>query len=326
MNRNDYIKDLGVLALGSRLKRLSELCYQKSQAVYALAGQHFDPSSFPLLHYVHSHPDTSLIEIAQALGISHAAVSQRVTALSRENIIARRYPKKDKRTCLISLTKKGEHLVAMLAPAWAIIRETLEECLGEDTEALMHILGKCEAVMQGEFIERAHTKIKRQQSSQVTIIPFAKKYAPDFAALNEEWLEKYFEIEPLDKKVLGKPEKHIITKGGEIWFACRDKTILGCYALLRADDGTLEFTKFAVTPSARGQQIGRILIEHAIKRAQERGVQKLLLYTHSRLATACALYRKVGFVSVPLCSGSPYKRCDTFMQMEFAPQAAEAVA
>jgi len=319
MNKNDYMQQLGLLALGSRLKRLSETCYQKSQSIYTQSGLDFDPSCFPVLRYLDSKKEASLIEIADALGISHAAVSQRISKLTRQKIIERRYPKKDKRTCLISLSKYGRKLVNELSPHWKIIQESLEEALGENAESLLHAIHVTEQVFaNGSFENIANRKLKHMQSSQIQIVAHSKKMTADFAALNEEWLNMYFEVEPIDKKVLGNPEKYILAQGGEIWFACRGKQVLGCYALLYVDNDTVEFSKFAVTPSARGQQIGRTLMQHALSRAADRGAKKLILYTHSRLAMACALYRAVGFVTVPLSGASPYKRCDTFMQFDLS--------
>ena len=318
MNKHDYIANLGLLAIASRLKRLSDSYFQECSTFYQEAGVELDPTSFPILHYLHAHPKSSLAHIAQALGITHAAVSQRISKLEKAELIIRHSLVGDKRASLITLSPSGQQHVEQAAPFWEMIRTGLEDCLEEDAEKLMHVLGRCEeAISSGNFEKTLHKKLSTHRANQVDIISYNAENAHLFAEMNAEWLERYFEIEPIDEEVLGKPEEHILDKGGEIWFAKRDDEILGCYALLAHSENAFEFSKFAVRPAAQGQQIGQKLLRHAMQRATERGMKKIILYTHSRLLTACALYRRYGFYDVPDQGATcRYARCDTVMHYD----------
>ena len=53
-------------------------------------------------------------------------------------------------------------------------------------------------------------------TNQIEIIPYNENLATDFKQLNEAWLQKYFEIEPVDEKMLGNPRQYFIDKGGFI--------------------------------------------------------------------------------------------------------------
>ena len=328
MNKNDYIANLGLLALGSRLKRLSDACFQECSQFYTEAGIQVDPASFPILHYLANHKESSLVHIAQALGVSHAAISQRIRKLEKDGIIGRRYPKEDKRTCLIALTDDGMQYVGNAAPYWEMIRTSLENCLKEDADRLLHTISRCEEMIaSGNFRSALKQNMRQHLADQIDIIPFSTDYAPLFAEMNAEWLERYFYIEPIDEEVLGDPQTHILNDGGEIWFAAKDGKILGCYALLKHDENSFEFSKFAVRPEAQGQQIGQKLLKHAISRAGERGMSKIVLFTHSRLLTACALYRRYGFYDIPDAGAtSRYARCDTVMHYDVQKQASQAAA
>ena len=55
--------------------------------------------------------------------------------------------------------------------------------------------------------------------NKIAIIPFVDHLAAHFAVLNKAWLNKYFEVEALDEKMLGNPKLHYIDKGGFIFFA-----------------------------------------------------------------------------------------------------------
>ena len=103
-----------------------------------------------------------------------------------------------------------------------------------------------------------------------------------FKTLNEEWLIKYFAIEPIDEYVLSHPEK-IITEGGQIIYAIIGNNVVGCVALKHHGDGVIELTKMAVTAEYQARGIGAVLMQACIDQFRELKGNKLYLETHSSL-------------------------------------------
>ncbi|WP_299130830.1 GNAT family N-acetyltransferase [uncultured Winogradskyella sp.] len=152
----------------------------------------------------------------------------------------------------------------------------------------------------------------------IKIIDYDDIYAQYFYDLNIEWLKTYFYVEPFDEEVLSKPNMHIIDKGGYIFFAIKNTTIVGTVALMPTEDnGILELTKMAVLPEERGQKIGQKLLQHCIDFAKSKNLEALLLYSNTKLENAIYLYRKYGFKDLKLESNSPYERSDIKMLLEF---------
>ena len=147
------------------------------------------------------------------------------------------------------------------------------------------------------------------------IVPFHINYAIAFYDLNIEWLETYFYVEDFDKEVLSKPEKYIIQPGGHIFFVIEDDLVLGTVALLKAKDGVFELTKMAVLPNQRGKRIGQKLMQHCIDFANENNFQKLFLYSNTILENAIYIYRKYGFIEIPVEPDSPYDRSNIKMEL-----------
>ncbi|MCX2839579.1 GNAT family N-acetyltransferase [Salinimicrobium sp. MT39] len=147
------------------------------------------------------------------------------------------------------------------------------------------------------------------------IISFDQKYAEDFRQLNIEWLEKYFWVEPHDEEVLGKPEKHIIEPGGNIFFVRENDRILGTVALMKIDEGIFELTKMAVAPAAQGKNIGQKLMQHTLDFAKSRGWEKLIIYSNRKLENAIHIYKKYGFREIPIGENNPYARGDIKMEL-----------
>jgi len=150
----------------------------------------------------------------------------------------------------------------------------------------------------------------------VKIIPFDKQYAKDFYNLNIEWLNTYFYVEAFDEEVLSKPELYIIDKSGYIFFALLDNVIVGTAALMPTKKPTIfELTKMAVSPNHRGYKIGQQLMQHCIGFARKHQFKSLILYSNIILENAIYIYRKYGFVEIPVEENSPYKRSNIKMEL-----------
>jgi len=149
----------------------------------------------------------------------------------------------------------------------------------------------------------------------VNIIPFESRYASTFRDLNTAWLEKFFYVEPKDKILLKNCKEAIIDTGGFIFFALYNRTIAGCFSFIKLNDSSFELGKMAVDERYQGLGIGHNLMEFAVSFAKERSWEKIVLYSSTKLPAALHLYRKYGFVSVPLEKDSPYTRSDIKMKL-----------
>jgi ribosomal protein S18 acetylase RimI-like enzyme len=147
------------------------------------------------------------------------------------------------------------------------------------------------------------------------IVDFRDELALHFKNLNLAWLQKYFCVEPVDEEMLSNPKKYIIDKGGYIFFAEVNNEIAGTFALIKMEEGVFELSKMAVDEKFQGQKIGNKLMEFGIKKAQGLGAKKLILFSNTMLGPAIHLYKKYGFVELPL-EHSEYKRSNIKMERD----------
>ncbi len=75
----------------------------------------------------------------------------------------------------------------------------------------------------------------------------------------------------------------------------RHGRMVGTVALYRVDSRVCELRKMYLVRGERGRGLGRILLEHAIRRALELGFERIVLETASVLREAVSLYEKRGF-------------------------------
>ena len=147
------------------------------------------------------------------------------------------------------------------------------------------------------------------------IIAYQPVYAKDFYNLNVAWLEKYFYVEPYDKKVLSNPQKYVIDAGGFIFFAKHNNEIVGVVALINQKT-FFELSKMAVSPEYQGLKIGLSLMNFCVEFARNQQWKSITLYSHRKLTPAISLYRKIGFKEVEVEKEVHYERANIKMVLE----------
>lgn len=150
-------------------------------------------------------------------------------------------------------------------------------------------------------------------NSNVVIIPFSDTCSDAIKTLNLEWLTKYFKVEPKDEMVLSNPKSEIIDKGGFIFYAQYQGSIVGTVSLLKIDEVTFELSKMAVSSSVQGIGIGKQMLEHCFEFSKHNNINKLILYSNRSLQSAIHLYTKYGFKEITLEAGI-YERADIKME------------
>ena len=312
----DLFCQLGELALGSRLKRLSDRIMREGAKIYSVAGVPFEPRWFPVFYHLSRQERVAVTDIARDLGVTHSAVNQTTTEMINQGLMTSAKDPQDRRKRMLSLTENGQKLFAEMRPIWDDIRATMRQVVMETQADVIGVVERLEMALERESLDhRFRDRLKQRQRDAVEIVPYQHQYREDFERLNREWIDSIFRMEPRDKEVFADPQTHIIDAGGAIFFA-RDKnnnTCLGTVALAMWDDTTAELAKMAVTEAARGRQIGLVLGEAVLAAARKKKLKRVVLETNSLLAPALRLYRKLGFVEVPHERPSDYSRSDVFM-------------
>ena len=153
--------------------------------------------------------------------------------------------------------------------------------------------------------------------SELTIREFQPGDEVCFRTLNEEWIERYFQIEPAEAVILANPQGTILDPGGKIFFALIEDRCVGCCALRRLGDDEFEVAKMAVTPTYQGAGIGRKLLCAVIDAGRALGARRLYLETNHQLKPAIRLYESLGFrhLSPDEMIPSQYARADVYMEL-----------
>ncbi|MBL4643659.1 MAG: bifunctional helix-turn-helix transcriptional regulator/GNAT family N-acetyltransferase [Flavobacteriaceae bacterium] len=309
----DKLHQFKELAFGSRLKRLSDTLMKDAKKVYKQLYIDFEPTLMPVFKTIADENEVSIGEIATFLDISQPAITQFINTLQKKKLLKIIPDKNDKRKKTVALSKKGLETFEKLQPIWTVIEaQLIAITTTKPTSFMNHLLETEKKQKQTPLYQRVMTQLKEN----VTIENYTPKHAPHFYELNVEWLEKFFYVEPYDKKVLSNPKEFIIDKGGYIFFAKYNNEIVGTVALMK--QGTMyELTKMAVSPKFQGLKIGQQLMDHCVSFSKKNGWKSIMLYSHRKLVPAITMYKKVGFTEVELEKDCHYERSDIKMELHF---------
>ena len=263
------------LFFGIRLKKTGEMISSQVTQILSDKKIEFEPRGIYLLIILKEKEQASIKEIAAILGMTHPAIVQMVNSLNNFGLITQSKSVDDKRITLIKLTEKGKEELNSIKPVLTEIENVVESIINEIDVNLKYSLSKLSEVVKSKLlILKVNEGLKQKAIDEVNIVPYNRKYKSDFAKLNYEWLEKYFNTEKgeaEDKRLLNNPEKEIIKKGGEIFFALINENVVGTCAVIKIDDSMYELAKMGVTEKAQGKQIGKKLALTAIGYAVEKG-------------------------------------------------------
>jgi ribosomal protein S18 acetylase RimI-like enzyme len=150
----------------------------------------------------------------------------------------------------------------------------------------------------------------------IKILPFGTAYAQAFAELNYQWIEESYGIEEHDREILDHPFESVIKPGGEIFFALVGEAAAGTVAMIRMDAESFELAKMAVSPEFRGFGLGDKLMRACIDHARSAGAKCIILESNTKQEAAIRLYRKHGFVEIPLDPNSHFVRANIRMRLD----------
>jgi DNA-binding MarR family transcriptional regulator/N-acetylglutamate synthase-like GNAT family acetyltransferase len=312
----EFYDQIGKMALGSRLRRLSDLLTEEASQIYALYGIEMQPKWFPVFYVLSRGEEKSITEIAQEIGHTHPSVSQIVREMAKRGYVKEKKGKKDGRKNFVTLSPAGETVREKMQDQFADVGAAVENAMKETQYDLWKAMAEWEFLLeQKSLLRRVQEEKKKRESGAIQIVDYTPEHAAAFKALNVQWITTYFKLEPEDLKALDHPKDYILKKGGHILMAIYEDNPVGTCALIKMKDGGYELAKMAVAPEVRGKNIGFLLGRAAIERGRANGARRIYLESNTILKPAINLYHKLGFKKIT-GPPSPYERANIQMELK----------
>lgn len=154
------IDEAGILAIATRLTRLSDNLRRDGRLIYQAYGVDFEPKYFPVVFVLFEQPLLSIVQVADEIGYSHPSTITLLKDLEKKGLIESKKNRQDERKRMVRLTAKGRSLVKKIQPVWQIMIDALNELLATRNNLLEAITEVERRMDEQSFYQRARKAMK----------------------------------------------------------------------------------------------------------------------------------------------------------------------
>jgi DNA-binding MarR family transcriptional regulator len=154
------IDEAGILAIATRLTRLSDNLRKDGHLIYQAYGVDFEPKYFPVVFVLYEKPLLSIVQIAEEIGYSHPSTISLLKDLEKKGLVESKKDKRDERKRMVRLTPKGRALVGKIQPVWQIMIHALNDLLTTKNNLLDAVTEVERRMEEQSFYQRARKTMK----------------------------------------------------------------------------------------------------------------------------------------------------------------------
>lgn len=261
-----------------------------------LLNEHFNRSRFSLpegrvLYEIATRGTTTLGDIARALGMDSGYASRILRKFADEGLVTLTPNPADRRSNSIALSREGSKVFARLdRTSEAAVGSLLKPIAEDRRDALVAAMRTVRSVLgddraEGPVVLRPHRigELGWLIHRQGLLYNQQFGWNGDFEALIARIYSEYHTAPDASPKAL--------------WIAERDGRVLGSVFAMPSDGvpGSAQLRMLYVEPEARGQGVGRMLVNQCVAFARDAGYRRMRLWTHSIQRAARSLYAAAGF-------------------------------
>jgi DNA-binding MarR family transcriptional regulator len=156
----DVVRAFGFLTLGTRMKRIGERLQADTQQIMDELDAPLQASQYPFLAAIDRIGPLSIGEIAEAVGITQPGATRSVNQLVADGFCQVEKAPADQRRKIISLTRKGERVVADgKRQVWPRLEAAVADLCGDLSGPLLDQLASIEDGLAAKpLVRRAKTR------------------------------------------------------------------------------------------------------------------------------------------------------------------------
>lgn len=151
----NVINEAGILAISTRLHRLSEQLRKDGALIYKAFGIDFELKWFPVIFTIYKKEIASVVEIANEIGYTHPSTITLLKELEKQELIQWEKDKQDERKRMFILTSKGKELIEKMKPVWELMSQILGDISDNKNNLLTAIDEAEEKIASQSFYQRA---------------------------------------------------------------------------------------------------------------------------------------------------------------------------
>lgn len=149
----DFLKELGYLALATRLKRISDRMIHSGRMMYKALDMDIEPNWYMVFKLLQKHKELSVTQIADRLQLAHPSIISIIGKMTEAGYLEGNKCEKDGRRQLLQLTEKARKSLPQFEEVWEAGTRGVEKMMKEHD--ILPLLGHLEAQLSKQnFKER----------------------------------------------------------------------------------------------------------------------------------------------------------------------------
>ena len=162
--QEDFLKELGYLALASRLKRLSDRMIHSGRLMYKTLGLDIEPNWYMIFKLLQKHRELSVTQIAERLQLAHPSIISIIGKMTEAGYLAGSKCEKDGRRQLLQLTDKARKSLPQFEQIWEAGTRGVEKMM--ERHDILPLLDHLEAQLsKKDFKERTFDETTPSQNA-----------------------------------------------------------------------------------------------------------------------------------------------------------------
>ena len=185
----EFFEKTGKMAIGSRLRMLTDKVTADASQIYQLYGVEIKPKWFPVFFVLSDGEAKTITGIAKEIGHTHPSVSNIVKEMDAKGLIKEITDKTDKRRNVIVLSAKGKKMADILSTQCSDVATAIENISKETRNDLWRAIEEWEELLsEKSLFQRVKEAKKERESHDIQIVPYNPSFQAIFKSLNENWI------------------------------------------------------------------------------------------------------------------------------------------
>jgi DNA-binding MarR family transcriptional regulator/GNAT superfamily N-acetyltransferase len=228
--------------------------------------------------------------ITAALDLDAGYLSRMLSKLERDGMLERRRSNSDGRSVTLRLTPRGQAYFASLnAKTVERVHELIGSLTAPDKARLAGALDTAQALLQPQP-DKAPIVLRGHQTGDMGWV--TERHGV-FYGTTYGWAPK---IEAVTARICADFLDNFDPEMERCWIAERGGERVGSVFLVKdAEPGVARLRLLMVEAAARGEKLGRRLVDECASFARAKGYREIVLWTHEVLRAARGIYAAVGF-------------------------------
>ncbi|MEO6329500.1 MAG: MarR family transcriptional regulator [Ginsengibacter sp.] len=144
----NVISKLGALAIGARMRRLTDMFARDVAIIYKEHHLDFEARYFVLFYLISQRDGIGIMEIAEELSLTHPGIIHLAKELEKKGYIKSVKSPTDNRKRMLSLSKKGKAALPEFKKVWDKIHKLNNKLMEKQQNNLLKAIAEMEALLE----------------------------------------------------------------------------------------------------------------------------------------------------------------------------------